>query len=653
MTTGVTRLKETRRSGHFGYTGNILRVDLSSGHVALVPTKDYADRFVGGIGVAAKIYWDEVSPDVEAFEPENCLIFATGPMTGIKGVAGARWVICGKSPATDSERFCCGNLGGGWGARLKFAGYDAVIIRGRADKPTCIVIQDGVIAIKDASHLWGKGAIEAREILKDELGNSMSVAAIGPAGENRITLADILAENDASASFGLGVVMGSKRLKAIAVGGSGNIALANPERFRQLTKHIGEVKRGFTSSEEIGLVPGPKMRKDYCYGCPGGCFRAVFEATDGKKGKFMCHSGLFYQELARRYYGEWNEVPFYANKLCDEYGLDTYALQPIFIWLSRCCKEGIITEGDIGIRLSQLGSLEFIEALVRKISLRAGFGDVLAQGISRAADLVGQGAEELLPGYLMKDRILPHDPRVYITTALLYATEPRPSPSQFTEVMDPVIRWLNWVRKDERSYLSSEVLRVIAEKFFGSELAVDFSTYLGKPLAAKKIQDREYIKDSLILCSFAWPIVIAQNSENYIGDPTLESKLLSAVTGKETDEEELYAAGERIFNLQRAILVREGHSGREKDILPEYLHTRPIKRLIAPYNPDCLVPGREGEVISRSGAVVNREEFERMKDEYYRLRGWDVTSGLQTKKKLDELGLEDIMVDLEQRELVV
>jgi aldehyde:ferredoxin oxidoreductase len=249
MTTGVTRLKETRRSGHFGYTGNILRVDLSSGHVALVPTKDYADRFVGGIGVAAKIYWDEVSPDGKAFEPENCLIFATGPLAGIRGVAGARWEICGKSPATDPERFGCGNLGGVWGARLKFAGYDGLIVRGQADKPTCIVIQDGVVAIKDASHLWGKGAIEAREILKDELGSSASVAAIGPAGENGITLANIIADDDASASFGLGAVMGSKRLKAIVVRGSGKIALANPERFKQLTKHIGELKRGFTSSE--------------------------------------------------------------------------------------------------------------------------------------------------------------------------------------------------------------------------------------------------------------------------------------------------------------------------------------------------------------------------------------------------------------------
>ena len=647
------RLKETRKVGQFGYTGNILRVDLSSGHVSRVPTNHYADRFVGGIGIAAKVYWDEVSPDVKAFEPENFLIFATGPLAGIRGVAGARWEICGKSPAPEPGQFGCSNLGGRWGARLKLAGYDGLIVRGQAEEPTCLIVRDGVVEIRNASQLWGKGAIETREILKDELGASMSVAAIGQAGENRITFANILADNDASASCGLGAVMGSKRLKAIAVGGSGKIALANPERFRQLTKHIGELKRGLTSSEEIGLIPGPKMRKDYCYGCPGGCFRAVFEATDGKKGKFMCHSGLFYQELARRYYGEWNEVPFYANKLCDEYGLDTYALQPILIWLSRCHSEGIINEGDIGIRLSQLGSIEFIEALVRKISLRDGFGDVLAQGISRAADLVGQGAEEVLPGYVMKDRILPHDPRVYITTALLYATEPRPSPSQFTEVMDPMIRWLNWVRKEEHSYLSSEVLQGIAKKFFGSELAVDFSTYLGKPLAARKIQDREYMKDSLILCSFAWPILTSQNSEDHIGDTTLESKVFYAVTGKETDEEELYVAGERIFNLQRAILAREGHSGREKDILPEYLHTRPIRRLIAPYNPDCLVPGKNGEVISRSGAVVDKEGFERMKDEYYKLRGWDVASGLQTTKKLDELGLKDITVDLEQRGLAV
>lgn len=646
-------MRESRTVGQFGYTGNILRVDLSSGGVTRVPTNDYTDRFVGGIGTAAKIYWDEVSPDVKAFDPENCLIFATGPLAGIKGVAGARWEICGKSPATEPGQFGCGNVGGRWGAQLKFAGYDGLIIRGQAEKPTYIVIRDGNVAMKDASELWGKGAIEAREILKDELGSSVSVAAIGSAGENGITFANIIADNDASGSCGLGAVMGSKRLKAIAVGGSKKIALANPERFKQLTKRIGELKKGFTSSEEIGLIPGPKMRKDYCYGCPGGCFRAVFEATDGKKGKFMCHSGLFYQELARRYYGEWNEVPFYANKLCDEYGLDTYALQPILIWLSRCHSGGIITEGNTGIRLSQLGSLEFIEALVRKISLRDGLGDALARGVSNAADLLGEGAKELLPGYIMKDRILPHDPRVYITTALLYATEPRPSPSQFTEVMDPLIHWLNWVRKDERSYLSSEVLRGIANKFFGSELAVDFSTYLGKPLAAKKIQDREYVEDSLILCSFAWPIVTAQDSEDHIGDPTLESQLFSSVTGRETAEEELYVAGERIFNLQRAILAREGHSGREKDILPEYLHTRPIKRLIAPYNPDCLVPGKEGEVISRSGAVVDIEGFERMKDEYYQLRGWDVASGLQTRKKLDELGLKDITVDLEHRGLVV
>jgi len=639
-------------SGQFGYAGNILKVDLSSGHTARMATEDYAHRFVGGMGVAAKIYWDEVPPQVKAFDPENCLIFTTGPLAGIGGVAGPRWEICGKSPAIYPEQFCYCNLGGRWGAQLKFAGYDGLIIQGKAEKPVYLLIQDGVADIRDASRLWGKGAIEVREILKSELGSSVSVVAIGPAGENMVTFASLLADNDASGSSGFGAVMGSKRLKAVAVRGSRKVAVADPEKFRQLTKYVRELKKGMLPPD-IGLIAGPKTEKDYCYGCPGGCFRVTFEASDGKRGKFMCQSGLFYQELARHYYNEWNEVPFYANKLCDEYGLDTNAIQPMITWLLRCREAGILTDENTDIPLSKMGSLEFIETLVKNISLRDGFGDVLAQGTLHAADLVGRGTKDLLTGYIMKDRVLPHDPRVYIASSLLYAMEPRPTPSQFTEVMGPVMHWLQWARKHEQAFVSSEVLHNIAKRFFGSELALDFSTYNGKALAAKKIQDREFIKDSLILCSFSWPIIVVNDSEDHIGDPTIESKLFSAVTGKDADEEGFYRIGERVVNLQRAILAREGHRGREDDTLPEYLHTRPIRRLLAPYNPDCLVPGKDGEVITKKGAVVDREEFERMKDEYYQLRGWDVISGLQTKKELEELGLKDIAIDLEQRGLVV
>ena len=176
---------------------------------------------------------------------------------------------------------------------------------------------------------------------------------------------------------------------------------------------------------------------------------------------------------------------------------------------------------------------------------------------------------------------------------------------------------------------------------------------MGKHWQLRKYRTVSLPRTSLILCTFSWPITIVINSEDHIGDPTVESKLFSAVTGIDTDEEEFYGIGERIVNLQRAILAREGHIGREGDILPEYLHTKPIKRLLAPYNYDCMVPGKDGEVTYKTGAVVDREKFELLKGEYYQLRGWDVTSGLQTKTKLVDLDLKDIADDLQHRGFVV
>jgi aldehyde:ferredoxin oxidoreductase len=197
----------------------------------------------------------------------------------------------------------------------------------------------------------------------------------------------------------------------------------------------------------------------------------------------------------------------------------------------------------------------------------------------------------------------------------------------------------------EGAYVSSDVIRSISRTFLGSEAALDFSTYEGKALAAKKIQDREYIKECLILCDFAWPMMDVKHSEEHVGDPTLPSKVFSAVTGKEIDEPGLDKIGERVFNLQRAILVREGHRGRESDSLPDYDHTVPLPLGLGP-NPECVVPGKDGGTVSRVGATLDREEFEKMKDEYYELRGWDVTTGLQKKDTLKSLGLDDIIEPL-------
>jgi aldehyde:ferredoxin oxidoreductase len=192
---------------------------------------------------------------------------------------------------------------------------------------------------------------------------------------------------------------------------------------------------------------------------------------------------------------------------------------------------------------------------------------------------------------------------------------------------------------------------MIAQRFWGSELAADFSTYKGKALATTMIQNRECAKESLILCDWMWPITHVKHSDGHAGDPALESRLLSSVIGTEVSENELYRTGERIFNLQRAILAREGHVGRNSDVLPEPFFTRPLRWAVQ--DPECLAPGKDGEVISRKGAVVDREQFEQMKDEYYELRAWDVATGLQTTAQLATIGLGDIAADLHKRGLAV
>jgi aldehyde:ferredoxin oxidoreductase len=631
-----------------GFAGKILKIDLSSRSVSHIPTQDYGTRFIGGRGIAAKIYWDEVSPKTGPFDPENRLLLFTGPLAGFPGLAGSRWTVCGKSPTTDQEGFCYSNLGGGFGARLKFAGYDGIVVYGKSDRPVYLLIRDDDIEIRDAAALWGKGAAQVRQALKAELGKSVKVVVTGPAGENLVPLATLLADQDASASCGFGAVMGSKNLKAIAVAGTGRVKAADPDRLREVTRHIREMRKGYPRIIYPKATP-PKMKWDFCYGCIRGCGRAVFETPDGNRGKLLCGSGIFYQEKARKYYGEYNDVQFRATRLCDDYGLDTEAIDGLIMWLSRCYKAGILGDDSTGIPLSKMGSYEFIEALVRKTALKEGFGEVLAQGTVKAAKTVSKEAEALVRDYISKATVATgHGPRLYITNALLYATEPRQPIHQLHAVGFQVLRWLTWAYKQEGdfSFMSSSFFREIARTFWGSEIAGDLSTYEGKAMAAKKIQDREYVKESLVVCDFYWPMFYFENTEDHRGDPTLESQVYSAVTGNEMDEEALNRVGERIFNLQRAVRVREGLRGRQDDWIPEAYFTVPLKMFVA--NPECLVPGRDGEVTSRKGEVVDRDKFEEMKTEYYRLRGWDTETGLQTKKKLEELGLSDIAGELEK-----
>lgn len=596
--------------------------------------------------MAARLYWEEVAPQATAFSEDNRLIFAIGPLAGIPVIGGSRWGVYGKSPATAPDTFNYSNLGGRWGAELKFAGYDGLVIHGNADNPVYVLILDGAVEFRDASALWGKGTIQTREAIKSELGSDVRVVAIGPAGENLASTAGLLADNDASGSAGLGAVMGSKNLKAVAVKGSQRkTSVAHPKRLKLLTEYLRSLDRGvFTAWGMDFVASGPKTKKDPCFGCQGKCLRIKYTADNGSTGKFMCQSALFYQQWAWRYYGQQNEVPFQANRLCDDYGLDTWFMEQVLAWLHRCHRAGMAVEHRLGLPVSKMGSLEFIEGLVKMIALRQGFGDVLARGLAQAAEDLGDQSATLIK------HPDPYEPRLYLTTALLWAMEPREPIQALHEVGYPLAQWTTGIKGTDKTHITSEVIRAIARRFWGSEAAADFTTAEGKSLAARMIQDRQYAKESLILCDWIYPISDNKYSQDHVGDPTLESQLLSAVTGEETDEASLYRIGETIFNQQRAVLIRDGRRGREDDKLPDDWHTDPLKRGVM--DPDCLVPGRNGEPVSRKGAVVNRQEFETMKDEYYRIRGWDIATGLQKRPTLEGLGLKDVADDLERRGLL-
>ena len=295
-----------------------------------------------------------------------------------------------------------------------------------------------------------------------------------------------------------------------------------------------------------------------------------------------------------------------------------------------------------------------METLLRKIAYREGFGDLLAQGPIRAAQSLGEQASSLINNVVGDSlgHVLSLDPRLLIYTGLVYAMEPRLSGPQVSEIIGRGGNlWSRWVKREPGAYLSGEVLRATARKFWGGELAVDFSTYEGKALAAKMVQDREYANDCLVLCQWIFPMTDCEFTEDHSGDPTVESQLLSAVLGRCIDEQSLYRMGERMFNLQRAVMAREGHRGSECDRLPDFLYTKTLKMDYTV--PGCLVPGPDGKVISRKGETVDRAKFEKMKNEYYALRGWDVATGLQTRDGLTQIGLKDVADDLASQGLVV
>jgi len=279
------------------------------------------------------------------------------------------------------------------------------------------------------------------------------------------------------------------------------------------------------------------------------------------------------------------------------------------------------------------------------IARRQGFGDTLAEGLLRAGEKLGEEAKAHFSNEVsgVGDGAN-YSPREYIMNGLLYALEPRQPIAMLHEISWLTGLWVMNQADPKSSPVTSKVFRAAATKFWGSEKAWDLNTHEGKAMAAARIIDRTYVKDSLLLCDSVWPIMVSWNTPDHVGDPTLESRIFSAVTGIETDETRLYQYGERIFNLQRAILLREGWRPEVDDVPGEFNFVDPVETVFM--NPNVIVPGPGDEVISRKGQTVGRDVFEEMRKEFYELRGWAAESGLQKPETLERLGLPELVQDL-------
>jgi aldehyde:ferredoxin oxidoreductase len=629
-----------------GYAGQILKIDLSDYRITRLPTDAYSERFLGGKGLAARLYWEMVPSMTSAFSPDNCLVCASGPAAGFTGFASSRWLACGKTAANDPESFSYGNLGGSWGNRLKYAGYDGIVVQGKADKPVYLWIHDDKVEIKDASHLWGKTSFESLDTLKAEHGLEASVLTIGQAAENLVVFATLLADEGASGSGGTGAIMGSKNLKAIVVAGDKKPVAAEPEKLRGVADHLREMMKG----------PPPKMwwiipnitKTRACHGCGLGCTRQTYKDKTGRDFKSFCQPIDIYRRSVYKYYDKWNEAILLAMRLCDQYGLDSCVIQAMIEWLVGCRKEGLLREEDTGLPLSKIGSAEFIEELTRMIAFREGFGDLLAKGTIKAAASVGRRASELISWSVMNasNEVKDYDPRVTLHNAMCIATEPRRPVQQIHEGSGALMGWLGWEAGQAGPMaLTPESLKENAIKYWGSEAAADYSSYEGKAMAAKRIQDRTYAFESIVLCNAKWPM-----TRNKANGPGMAAEIVSAITGRDIDEVELEKIGERVFNMQRAVSMVQGWGGRSGDRLLDYHHNEPIQYLR--FDRECKVPGKNGETTSRKNTVIERTEFEKMKDEYYHLRGWDEASGLQTLSGLEALDLGDIAGELSKKELL-
>jgi aldehyde:ferredoxin oxidoreductase len=608
----------------FGYAGKILRVDLTRGAIEEHGTPEkLTQAFLGCRGLGAALLYRELKPGIDPLSPDNVLIFMTGPATGTPLPACARWGATTKSPLTNM--YLCSSVGGFFGAELRFAGYDGVILKGRAEKPTWLSIIDSRAEFHDASELWRLNAEETEIAIQKELKDRRAcVASIGQAGEHLVKFASIqvdlhsIGRGGSLGRGGMGAVMGSKQLKAIAVRGHGRVEIADDEGLMALTRELikemkqNELTHAFSrwgtpqfidAVNEGGLFPTRNFQQGTFEGAQRINAKAMREQL--VKRNTACHACTIacgkYSVIAEGPYAEtFVDGPEYetlwsfgaqcgidrldaiaaANMWCDRYGLDTISTGNTIGFAMECYERGLLTKKDVDELELKFGNHEVLVELIRKIAFREGVGDLLAEGTRVAAKKIGRGAERF--AMHVKGLELPaYDPRGVWGMALAFATACRGG-----------CHLKAWTL----------MVEVFAPKYdrFSAE---------GKAKLVFDLQNARAVVDSLGVCVFGTRAI---GVEEMI-------RILAVTTGQNLSAEKLLKAGERIYTLERLLAVRGGVS-RKDDILPA--------RLL-----EETLPGGAAK-----GVKLTKRELNRMLDEYYAVRGWD-RDGRPWQEKLEELDM--------------
>ncbi len=625
-------------SSRYGYAGKLLRIDLTEGKISTEETEpEILRKFLGGVGYAAKLLYEEILAGIDPLSPENKLIFTTGPLTGTRAPGSGFAEVCCKSPLTGiwSESKC----GGEWGGTLKKAGYDFLVIEGKAKEPKYIVIDDGRVEIRPAEKLRGKTTYQKDKLIKEQLKDAkFENAVIGPAGEELVRFANIMVGGRAFGRCGAGAVMGSKDLLAIAVKGTGNIPVAEKERFQKAVK-VGNKKvldkcmapAGTTGDlvacDKFGDIPTKNWRAN-SWGkgeelyhhfesenliranpCYKGCVLRCGRIAKVESGKWQTpeHEGSEYESIASFTFFVLNEdmdAAVHATYLCNEYGMDTISTGATIAFAMDCYEKGIISKEEAdGLELTW-GNTEAMVELVQRIANRKGIGRILGEGTRRASQEIGKDSE--LMTVEVKGLEGPaHDGRSGKALAIMYGVSNRGMCH-----IHPLEGMAYDSEKNNFGLIPYGVPDPETLDRFAEE---------GKGTIAKTLQDFGMLPDILGICKF----YIYRG----LGLPEL-AELTSSLTGWGIDEKELLNIGERVFNLQRMFNVREG-IGKKDDYLPERIRKVP----------------EFGKYSSIAECGI--KDYQRMLDEYYQARGWSLETGIPTKEKLQELGLGASVKDID------